>query len=580
MLTQAQTIRALADALEWFEKELGWGVPPASLPHLTGRIGELYVAVQTRGQMAGKTNQPGYDVVSADGERISVKTITSSTHVTFNPKNFSEVDRVIVLRINVDETEPSIEELFDCPAAEIAQKFRKQGSKLSLAISSSSRQPQDLSKLRITAAVQYGDVEIRQYENGSIAVTEDGSDVSVVKPVLRRIAREVGISLLNGSGNPKNTRSLGSDVISTLGGQDDSVRASPAEPRAAGSSASEKDSLARSMEACLLGGAIGDALGAEMEFWSLDEIRRRFPDGIRDLPPHDGLRGAITDDTQMTLFTAEGLIRAMVRHASKGICHMPSVVHHALLRWLKTQGQTAPALVNASQGGKPVGLALDQRLQKRRAPGLTCLNALSSAKAFGEEARNDSKGCGTIKRIAPLAFIEPSLISEYAQECSALTHGHTTGQQAAAAWALILHGLLSGEDIDQAAQRQLGTFNAEVERAMDRALTAPRDRRPETVATLGEGWVAEEALSIALYACLASSDLESGLLTAVTHGGDSDSTGAIAGNALGLIYTDQVFRHRWAEQVECRDLITQLSQDFAEATFGDAETLWERYPGW
>ncbi|MDR7127086.1 ADP-ribosylglycohydrolase family protein, partial [Pseudotabrizicola sp. 4114] len=67
------------------------------------------------------------------------------------------------------------------------------------------------------------------------------------------------------------------------------------------------------LHASLLGGAIGDSLGAEIEFLSLTEIRRRYPDGISELPPHMGLHGAITDDTQMTLFTAEGIIRAQVR---------------------------------------------------------------------------------------------------------------------------------------------------------------------------------------------------------------------------------------------------------------------------
>ena len=112
----------------------------------------------------------------------------------------------------------------------------------------------------------------------------------------------------------------------------------------------------------LIGGAIGDSLGAVIEFLSLDEIRRRFPEGVSDLPPHQGLRGAITDDTQMTLFTAEGMIRAHIRGALKGICHPPSVVHHALLRWHRTQG------------GKPrvetddIGLISDPRMWARRAP--------------------------------------------------------------------------------------------------------------------------------------------------------------------------------------------------------------------
>lgn len=97
MLTQSQTIRALADALAWFEKELGWGVSPASISHLTGRMGELYVTVMTRGQMATSAMQKGYDVVSAEGERISVKTITSSSHVAFNRDTLGEVDRVMML---------------------------------------------------------------------------------------------------------------------------------------------------------------------------------------------------------------------------------------------------------------------------------------------------------------------------------------------------------------------------------------------------------------------------------------------------------------------------------------------------
>ena len=63
--------------------------------------------------------------------------------------------------------------------------------------------------------------------------------------------------------------------------------------------------------ACLLAGAIGDALGAPVEFLTRREILRDFgPEGIRDHAPAYGRMAAITDDTQMTLFTAEGLLRA------------------------------------------------------------------------------------------------------------------------------------------------------------------------------------------------------------------------------------------------------------------------------
>jgi ADP-ribosyl-[dinitrogen reductase] hydrolase len=331
--------------------------------------------------------------------------------------------------------------------------------------------------------------------------------------------------------------------------------------------------LADQIEACLLGGAIGDALGADIEFASLAQIRQRFPKGFGDLPRHDGIAGAITDDTQMTLFTAEGLIRASVRYEERGICHPPSVVHHALLRWLRSQGEVPKVDVDDE------GLICDRRLHARRAPGNTCLSALRSAKSFGDLARNDSKGCGTIMRVAPMAFIAPDRIRDLAMETSALTHGHPTGQDAAAAWALVLAALTTGTGIEEAATAQINAFGGETEQAIRLALDAPRDGAPETVESLGGGWIAEEALSIALYACLCARDFEHGLTIAVTHSGDSDSTGAIAGNALGLIFPDQVRSHRWARQVECLDLIERISRDLALAMSGQAEELGDVYPG-
>ncbi|GIX14658.1 MAG: putative ADP-ribosylglycohydrolase [Paracoccaceae bacterium] len=333
--------------------------------------------------------------------------------------------------------------------------------------------------------------------------------------------------------------------------------------------------VARRIEASLLAGAMGDALGAEIEFWKLAEIRRAYPTGFDGLPPHAGMTGAITDDTQMTLFTAEGLINAHVRYYFKGICHPPSVVHHALLRWYVTQGGKPRREVDDR------GLVADPRLHHQRAPGNTCLSALGAAEHFGDMARNDSKGCGTIMRVAPVAFSGVNDVAALAMETSALTHGHVTGQEAAAAWALILRDVFEGKGSpEQAARALLGHFGAETDAALRAALAAPRDGRAETVEGLGGGWVAEEALAIALYACLCAADLEHGLSIAVTHSGDSDSTGAIAGNLLGLMFPDQVFAHRWADEVECRDLIGRLAGDLSACLAGEIEGLEERYPGW
>ena len=122
---------------------------------------------------------------------------------------------------------------------------------------------------------------------------------------------------------------------------------------------------------------------------------------------------------------------------------------------------------------------------------------------------------------------------------------------------------------------------AETAQAIHAALDAPRDGAGETVESLGGGWIAEEALSIALYACLAGETFEEALLIAATHGGDSDSTGAIAGNMLGLLDPAAVLQHRWAEIVEGADIISQLVRDYRafSSDSSAAEDLFEVYPG-
>jgi len=162
--------------------------------------------------------------------------------------------------------------------------------------------------------------------------------------------------------------------------------------------------------------------------------------------------------------------------------------------------------------------------------------------------------------------VETGDVREVAIATSALTHGHPTAQLAAAAWAELLHGVFRGDNPEVAARRLEQDYRqledgAETANALRAALDAPRDGAAETVERLGGGWIAEEALAIALYSALATSNLEEGLRCAVTHTGDSDSTGAIAGNLLGLMYPKQVFDHPWSAQVECRDLILRLAQD-------------------
>jgi len=75
------------------------------------------------------------------------------------------------------------------------------------------------------------------------------------------------------------------------------------------------------MVGCLLGGAVGDALGARIEFDSLATLRERYgPAGVTGYVPACGRFGAIMDDTQMTLFTAVGMIRSSVTQRTTASC--------------------------------------------------------------------------------------------------------------------------------------------------------------------------------------------------------------------------------------------------------------------
>ncbi len=342
------------------------------------------------------------------------------------------------------------------------------------------------------------------------------------------------------------------------------------------------------------GGAAGDALGAPVEFMSTDQIHHHFGPGIRDFAPAYGRIGAITDDTQMALFTAEGVLRAAVRYALKGICYPPMVVHHAYLRWLKTQGESANLepqtnmCWHVAMDGWLVGVPA---LWSRRAPGNTCLSALRNAKLIGEPAKNDSKGCGGVMRVAPVGLVaNRERVFELGSQTAALTHGHPSGYLSAGFMALLIEEIVSGASLPdsiQMAKQCLATQpgHEEVLGAVEGAVFLAQAGAPQTkLPVLGQGWVAEEALAIALYCALVAPNFEEAIVLAVNHSGDSDSTGTIAGNICGALYGDSAIPGRWLNRLELRDEITAIADDLAgvrEDTLDlESDEVLERYPGW
>lgn len=357
----------------------------------------------------------------------------------------------------------------------------------------------------------------------------------------------------------------------------------------------EQQDFRSRVRGCLLGGAIGDALGAGVEFSSLVEIRETYgPEGVTDYVPAYGRRGAVTDDTQMSLFTVDGLIRAHVRRDT-GAWHPPTDLHAAYRRWFTTQREWGPDERRAWDGW----LARQEWLYARRGPGRACLTGLGDA-AMGtlDRPKNpEAKGCGTVMRSAPFGLLvgwEPQLVFQLGVECAAQTHGHPTAMLAAGAFAAIVHALVRGDSLDGAVQKALAQLatrpgHEETTQALKMALGAVRQGlpSPERVESLGQGWSAEEALAIGVYCALVAEDMRHGLLLAVNHGGDSDSTGSICGNLLGTLHGETALPPSWLAELEGRPTILELADDFAlEMTQGpalhgpaDSSRVWlERYP--
>ncbi|GAB3676653.1 ADP-ribosylglycohydrolase family protein [Saccharopolyspora tripterygii] len=346
-------------------------------------------------------------------------------------------------------------------------------------------------------------------------------------------------------------------------------------------------SLTERVLGCFLGGALGDALGADLEFATAAQITERFgPTGPSGLREAYGVHGAITDDTQMTLFTAEGLIRGSIAARTLGAEDPLPEVQLAYQRWLHTQGVEWDASAGPFLDDHPLPdgwLVEVPNLFRTRAPGKTIFRALTD---FGDgnpagsltQKINNSKGCGGAMRAAPVSLTstDPAEVFELAARTAALTHSHPAGYHSAGALAVIVQQALLGRSLDDGvwlALQVLETWDdhEETTEAIKAAvgLAAEGVPSPERIAeALGGGWVGEEAVAIAVCAALAAGeDVELALKIAVHHDGDSDSTGAICGNIVGALQGVGELPLDWLAELELRDVIEQVALDCV-AEFG------------
>ncbi|MFD0024788.1 ADP-ribosylglycohydrolase family protein [Streptomyces sp. NPDC058382] len=354
---------------------------------------------------------------------------------------------------------------------------------------------------------------------------------------------------------------------------------------------------------CLLGGAIGDALGNPVEFLSLAGIRRAHGEqGVRGLTAdEEGVIGRVTDDTQMTLFTAEGLIRAHSRAMSKGIGGAEiAIVKNAYLRWLDTQNHPAPPPRDEEDLVRTGRLRQQRWLYARRAPGNACLTGLTAGHVPDPWAplgvpgpvNTASKGCGTVMRSAPFGLTGQDAAAGFglAARCAQITHGHLTGAYAAGALAAIVAHLLEGDSLPGSVLRAMELLarhpgHEETTAALRRAVELAAQGAPsaERVESLGAGWVAEEALAIAVYCALVlprAEQVGESLLLSVNHSGDSDSTGAVCGNLLGAHHGEVHLPPSWLVLTEGRAVIAEVADDLSLEFEHAPDWPGERYPAY
>lgn len=350
---------------------------------------------------------------------------------------------------------------------------------------------------------------------------------------------------------------------------------------------------------CLFGGAAGDALGYEVEFMKAPEIFRRFGDrGITQYALRDGV-ARISDDTQMTLFTAAGLLVGTTRGMLRGVMgDYADYIAYNYQDWLRTQH---PGVLPEDKH-RYSWLMNEPRLYSRRAPGLTCLSALGSGRLGRiEEPINDSKGCGGIMRVAPIGlyFLDSSMpieqVDRLGAEAAALTHGHELGWLSSAVLVHIIYQLAYHPSIriERATVDALNTVERIFPNAkhmgylwelVEKALRLAQEDRDDLTAieTLGGGWVGEETLAIALYcACKYPDDFDKALIASVNHGGDSDSTGAVTGNILGTRLGLKGIPAKYREQLELADVILEVADDLHHncclTKYGTcADPVWEK----
>lgn len=356
-----------------------------------------------------------------------------------------------------------------------------------------------------------------------------------------------------------------------------------------------KEQLQDKCRGSLVGGAIGDALGYAVEFSSLDSIKRKFGErGITEYELNKDGIAEFSDDTQMSLFTAEGLLTS-VANGKLSEEQIHSCIRSSYEHWYATQIRI-PYPISQSW------LSHIATLWSQRAPGMTCMDAMHQI-SFGDGSpvENNSKGCGGVMRVAPIGIFggahpdvfDLEVIGSLAALAAEVTHKHPLSTFSSMAFAMIVAECIKEDSMDLEKFRfividrvfkllgQKYRHNDSLADLFNLILKAlyygtSKDSEDASLRDIGQGWVAEETLAIAIFCVMRHIDnFEKCLISAVNHGGDSDSTGAVAGNIIGAILGYTAIPMKYLENLEARDIILTTADDLCGCS--SKEQMTERY---
>lgn len=345
----------------------------------------------------------------------------------------------------------------------------------------------------------------------------------------------------------------------------------------------------------LIGGSVGDALGYAVEFSALDTIRRKYgKGGITEFKLNSDNVAEFSDDTQMSLFTAESLLTALLNNKLSEQ-EILSTMRTGYEHWYATQTRIPYALDKS-------WLTHIASLWSQRAPGDTCMSALHQI-SFGDGSpvENNSKGCGGIMRVAPIGIFSaahPDILDIeqagiLAGKAAEITHKHPLSTYSSMILVMIVTECLSSNKFDRSQFRDmiinkvfkiLDSKYREDDKMSDifklilKAIELAECNKTDTesIRELGQGWIAEETLAIAIFSVMRYIDnFEKCIVCSVNHSGDSDSTGAVAGNVIGAILGYSAIPEKYITNLELHDVILSVADDLGE--FSSPEQMKERY---